>query len=105
VKALSRSVAAGLRSRFGIGRGDVVCVVLPNMPEYPIIVFGILAAGGVFTGANTSSHADELEKQIVHADVKLVFADAGSYEKVMYELAGFFLWDALNARQDLVVTE
>jgi len=40
----SRSFAAALMQR-GLGRGQVVTVVLPNVVEFPVILFGILDAG------------------------------------------------------------
>ncbi|KAH7285685.1 hypothetical protein KP509_33G041000 [Ceratopteris richardii] len=52
------------------------------MAEYPILVFGILSAGGVFMGANTSSHPDELEKQIKHSEAKIVITDTLSFPKI-----------------------
>ncbi|MCO5572452.1 hypothetical protein L7F22_026207 [Adiantum nelumboides] len=82
VRSLSFNVAAGLCKHFNIRKGDVVCVLLPNMAEYPILVFGILTAGGVFTGTNTSSHPQELEKQIKHSEAKLVITNIHSYEKI-----------------------
>lgn len=48
----SRIFAANLRKKFKVKDGDTIGVVLPNVPEYPIVVFGILAAGGVVTTLN-----------------------------------------------------
>ncbi|KAI5077629.1 hypothetical protein GOP47_0007953 [Adiantum capillus-veneris] len=84
VRSLCFNVAVGLIKHFNIQKGDVVCLLLPNMPEYPILVFGILTAGGVFTGANTSSHPQELEKQIKHSEAKLVITDTHSFAKVKH---------------------
>jgi acyl-CoA synthetase (AMP-forming)/AMP-acid ligase II len=42
----SRSFAAALKQH-GLKYGDVVVILLPNMPEYAAIVLGILNAGVV----------------------------------------------------------
>ena len=39
-------VAGGLAAR-GFGRGDVLALHLPNLPEFPIALHGALRAGGV----------------------------------------------------------
>ncbi|KAK6930807.1 AMP-binding enzyme, C-terminal domain [Dillenia turbinata] len=41
-----RRFAKALRS-LGLGKGDVVVVVLPNVAEYAIVALGIMAAGGM----------------------------------------------------------
>ncbi|KAK7305252.1 hypothetical protein VNO77_43154 [Canavalia gladiata] len=70
-----------LRS-LGLRKGHVVIVVLPNVVEYPIVALGIMAAGGVFSGANPASHISEIKKQAESADAKLVVTDGTNFEKV-----------------------
>ncbi|KAJ9554574.1 hypothetical protein OSB04_018619 [Centaurea solstitialis] len=70
-----------LRS-LGLRTGHVVIVVLPNIAEYGIVALGIMAAGGVFSGANPSSHSSELKKQAELADAKLIVTDDHTYNKV-----------------------
>lgn len=77
-----RRFAKALRS-LGLRKGRLVVVVLPNVAEYPIIALGIMAAGGVLSGANPTSHASELKKQVEVADAKLIVTDAPTYYKVM----------------------
>jgi amino acid adenylation domain-containing protein len=55
--------AAGLArelKRRGLRRGDRVVVFLQNSPETVISVFGVLAAGGVFSVVNPTTKADKL---------------------------------------------
>ncbi|KAL6190594.1 hypothetical protein ACLB2K_036988 [Fragaria x ananassa] len=73
--------AKALRS-LGLRKGHVVIVVLPNVAEYAIVALGIMAAGGVFSGANPAGHASEIKKQVVAADAKLIVTNGASYEKV-----------------------
>ncbi|CAK9137298.1 unnamed protein product [Ilex paraguariensis] len=66
----------------GLRNGKVVVVVLPNVAEYAIVALGIMAAGGVFSGANPSLHASEIKKQVEAADSTLVVTDGPTCEKV-----------------------
>lgn len=48
----SRTLAANLRKKFRVENGDAVAVMMRNSPEYPTVVLGILAAGGIVTTFN-----------------------------------------------------
>jgi acyl-CoA synthetase (AMP-forming)/AMP-acid ligase II len=52
-RAIARRFAASLR-KAGFKHGDVLAVVLPNVPEYPLVLFGALEAGMVVTTVNPS---------------------------------------------------
>lgn len=71
-----------LRS-IGLRKGHVVIVVLPNVIEYAIVALGIMDAGGVFSGANPTSHVSEIKKQAESADAKLIVTNSANYEKVI----------------------
>ncbi|KAL0350811.1 UNVERIFIED_CONTAM: 4-coumarate--CoA ligase-like 1 [Sesamum radiatum] len=77
VKRFSRA----LRS-LGLRKGRVVVVLLPNVPVYATIALGIMAAGGIFSGANPSAHASEIKKQAEAADAKLIVTDGSTHHKV-----------------------
>ncbi|KAL8224522.1 hypothetical protein R6Q57_019997 [Mikania cordata] len=70
-----------LRS-LGLRTDHVVVVVLPNVVEYAIVALGIMAAGGVFSGANPSSHSSEIKKQVDLAEARLIVTNDHTYEKV-----------------------
>ncbi|XP_051117539.1 4-coumarate--CoA ligase-like 1 [Andrographis paniculata] len=70
-----------LRS-LGLRKGRVVVVLLPNVAEYATIALGIMAAGGIFSGANPNGHSSEIKKQVEAADAKLIITDALTYHKV-----------------------
>ena len=59
-------VAAGLAGR-GFGRGDVLALHLPNLPEYPVALHGALRAGGAVTCASPLYTAHELADQVRRA--------------------------------------
>ncbi|CAA0823364.1 4-coumarate--CoA ligase-like 1 [Striga hermonthica] len=70
-----------LRS-LGLRKGQVVVVLLPNVAEYATVALGIMAAAGVFSGANPNGHASEIQKQVEAADAKLIVTDGSTYHKV-----------------------
>ena len=72
---LSRRFAAFAQSQ-GLQAGDRVAVMLPNVPQYPVVVCGLIRAGLVVVNVNPLYTAPELEHQLQDADVKL-FSTAG----------------------------
>lgn len=46
------ALAVRLENQFKLNTGDVVAVCLPNIPEYPIAVFGSIEANLVVTPIN-----------------------------------------------------
>ena len=63
LRSMARAAAAGLAAR-GFGRGDVLAVYSPNLPEYAAAFFGVSAAGGVVTTMNPLYTADEVARQL-----------------------------------------
>lgn len=59
---LSSNFAANLRKKFKIRDGDTVAVILPNIPDFPLITLGILEAGGVISTINPAYTARKLFK-------------------------------------------
>ena len=64
-------VAAGLAAR-GLGRGEVVGLLSPNLPEFPLAFHGIGRAGGVATTMNPVSPAGEIAHQLRDARARLL---------------------------------
>ncbi|GAB2280643.1 4-coumarate--CoA ligase-like 1 [Dionaea muscipula] len=77
----TKRFAKALRS-LGLRKGNVVVVVLPNVAEYAIVALGIMAAGGVFSGANPMSHSSEIKHQLDASDAKLIVTNQLIYHKV-----------------------
>lgn len=63
-----------LLSRMGVSRGDNVCMVMPNVPEFTIAYFAILHLGAVVIPCNTLLTSHELAYQIAHSDSRYVLA-------------------------------
>lgn len=67
-----RKVASALVRR-GLKKGDVVAIYSPNIPEYPIIFFGTIMAGGTVTTCNPLYTAKELAHQLELSDARHIF--------------------------------
>src|SRR5882672_10359705 len=61
---LSRAFAAWLQNVAGLGRGDRVALMMPNVLQYPIAVFGALRAGLTVVNTNPLYTTRELEHQL-----------------------------------------
>ena len=57
----------------GIKKGDRVALFLPNIPQFPEILFGILRAGAVCVNCNPVYTATELNHQLNDSEAKMVF--------------------------------
>jgi len=68
----TRALAASLASR-GIGKGDVVAIYMPNLPEYALIFHGVIRAGATNTTANPLYTSHELAHQLTDSGAKMLF--------------------------------
>jgi long-chain acyl-CoA synthetase len=68
---LSRAFAAWLQGQ-GLTRGDRVAVMMPNVPQYPVAVAGILRAGFVVVNVNPLYTPRELEHQLKDSGAKAI---------------------------------
>ncbi len=69
--ALSRAFAAYLQG-LGLVKGDRVAIMMPNVPQYPIVVAAILRAGLVVVNVNPLYTARELEHQLKDSGSKAI---------------------------------
>ena len=65
---------SGLLRRRGVGPGDRVGIMLPNVPEFAAIYYGILQAGAVVVPMNVLLKKREVAFYLGDPDAKLVFA-------------------------------
>ena len=68
---LSMQFAAYLQST-GLEKGDAVAIMMPNLLQYPIALFGILRAGMTVVNVNPLYTARELQHQLKDANVKTI---------------------------------
>jgi acyl-CoA synthetase (AMP-forming)/AMP-acid ligase II len=75
-----RRVARGLGER-GFGKGDVLGLYSPNLPEYALAVHGVASVGGTVTTVNPLYTADELAHQLEDSHAKLLLTAPPFLEK------------------------
>ena len=66
----------------GIGRGDRVAYLLPNLPEMLVAHFAVPLAGAVLVAINTRLSRDEVRYILDHSGAKLLVVDAALYPTV-----------------------
>jgi long-chain acyl-CoA synthetase len=69
----ARRVTALLQSR-GVGPGDRVGLVLPNVPPFPVLFYGALAAGAAVVPMNPLLKAREVKYYLEDSGASVVFA-------------------------------
>ncbi len=68
----SRHFASYLRQDAGLDQGDRVAVMMPNILQYPVAVFGILRAGLIVVNTNPMYTARELTHQLTDSGAKAI---------------------------------
>jgi fatty-acyl-CoA synthase len=82
--ARSRRLASALARR-GIGKGDTVAVMLPNIPAMYEAHFGVPMCGAVLNALNTRLDAEAIAFMLRHGEAKLLITDrefSATIEKV-----------------------
>jgi long-chain acyl-CoA synthetase len=69
---LTRAFAAWLQVKSGLVPGDRIAIMLPNVLQYPVALFGALRAGLVVVSTNPLYTARELEHQLVDSGAKAI---------------------------------
>jgi long-chain acyl-CoA synthetase len=71
---------AGLLAEHGFERGDRVGIMLPNVPYFPVVYYGVLRAGGVVVPMNVLLRKREVAYYLSDSGAKLLFAWHGFAE-------------------------
>ncbi|MBS0925628.1 long-chain-fatty-acid--CoA ligase FadD [Providencia sp. JGM181] len=83
----SRAFAAYLQNGLGLKKGDRVALMMPNLLQYPIALFGILRAGMVAVNVNPLYTPRELEHQLNDSGttaIVIVSNFAHTLEKIVF---------------------
>ncbi|MBD3587387.1 long-chain-fatty-acid--CoA ligase FadD [Salinimonas sp. HHU 13199] len=67
----TKNFAAYLQNS-GLSRGDAVAIMMPNLLQYPVAMFGILRAGMVVVNVNPLYTARELKHQLTDSNAKAI---------------------------------
>ncbi|MGH8815635.1 MAG: AMP-binding protein [Achromobacter pestifer] len=112
--ALTRDFAAWLHAN-GLGKGDRIALMMPNLLQYPVCLFGALRAGCIIVNCNPLYTAHELEHQLADSGARaIVVADnfaatlqkalpRTSIERVLVTSIGEMLGPVKGAFVDFVV--
>jgi len=73
-------LAAGLQVN-GFKKGDVLAIYSPNLPEYVVVFLAVLKLGGICTTVNPLYTAQELSKQLIDANAKIVVTVSAFLDK------------------------
>ena len=72
--ARCRRLASALKAQ-GVGRGDTVAVMLPNVPAMVELHFGVPAVGAVLNTLNTRLDAEAVAFMLAHGEARVLFTD------------------------------
>ncbi|MGH8243800.1 MAG: AMP-binding protein [Steroidobacteraceae bacterium] len=77
---MSRRFGAWLQNEAGLGKGDRVAIMMPNLLQYPIAIMGAHRAGCTVVNVNPLYTARELEHQLADsgASVIVIFENAAA---------------------------
>ena len=74
----SKSFAAYLQNVLGLKKGDRIAIMMPNLLQYPVAVFGALRAGLIVVNVNPLYTPRELEHQLRDSGAKAILIFEGS---------------------------
>ncbi|HEY5635644.1 MAG TPA: long-chain-fatty-acid--CoA ligase [Burkholderiales bacterium] len=72
VDAMSKAVGAWLQSK-GLAKGARVAIMMPNVLQYPVVLFGVLRAGYTVVNVNPLYTPRELEHQLKDSGAEAIF--------------------------------
>lgn len=73
------ALAIRLQHKCKLNKGETVAICLPNAPEFSVISFGAIEAGLVVTTINPIYTAEEISKQLIDSDSKILFGTASNF--------------------------
>jgi len=81
MNTISDRIAAALVD-MGVKKGDRVGIFMPNTPQFVMVYFGILKAGGVVVATNPLYTAPEIEHQAGDAGIEYMFVMTNFYNTI-----------------------
>lgn len=72
VDQLTRDFAAFLQKRLGLEQGDRIALMMPNLLQFPVAMFGAMRAGLVIVNTNPLYTERELEHQMSDSGAKAI---------------------------------
>ncbi len=78
---LSSKLAGGLKS-LGINKGDKVLILLPNVPQWWVIILAIMRLNAIAIPGTTLLTPKDIEYRLKAADIKAVISDSENASKI-----------------------
>jgi long-chain acyl-CoA synthetase len=78
----SRDFAAFLQNKAGLKKGDRIAIQMPNLIQYPIVMFGALRAGLIIVNTNPLYTAPEMKHQFKDSRAKAIVILANFADKL-----------------------
>lgn len=72
IDGLSRDFAGYLQNDLGMARGERLALMLPNVLQYPVALFGAFLAGLTIVNVNPQYTARELQQQLLHSGTRAI---------------------------------
>ena len=88
VARLSRDLGAYLQQVVGLRPGDRLAIMLPNLLQYPVALFGALRAGLAVVNVNPLYTAPELARQLADSGASAIVVLENFAHTLEYALAG-----------------
>lgn len=86
VQLFARKLGSALIKR-GLRKGEVLGLICPNIPEFPITFLGVTCVGGVVSTVNPTYTADEIARQLQNSGAKFVVTVPPLADKVKEAVA------------------
>ena len=99
----SRNFAAWLQNKTDLKPGDRIAVQMPNVSQYPVVVFGAMRAGLIVVNTNPLYTTREMEHQFNDSGAKALVVLANMAENAENEHA--FTSVGTNVRQSAAHTQ
>ena len=72
LKTAANNFSAYLIHDLGLSKGDKVAIQMPNLLQYPVVLFGALRAGMTVVNVNPLYTSSELKHQLNDSDAKVI---------------------------------
>jgi long-chain acyl-CoA synthetase len=82
LNTLSRNFAAYLQNHLGLKKGDRIAIQMPNLLQFPVVLFGSLRAGLVVTNINPLYTEREMEHQLKDSGAETIIIVANFASKL-----------------------
>ncbi|MGK5085532.1 long-chain-fatty-acid--CoA ligase [Bdellovibrionota bacterium FG-1] len=88
IDALSRDFGSYLQNTLDLSKGDRVAIMMPNVLQYPVVLFGILRAGMIAVNVNPLYTPRELSHQLKDSGAKAIVILANFAHVLEKSIAG-----------------